>query len=68
MPELTLLYPPEVGTVLPLVPLTVEELQAALALPEPESSTARERSELRTKCLPLIALDAGGLQAHTSSC
>ena len=32
--EKTLLHPPPVGTVLPLTPLTAEELQAALALPE----------------------------------
>ncbi|KAL1528133.1 hypothetical protein AB1Y20_009497 [Prymnesium parvum] len=38
--ELTLLHPPPVGTVLPLVPLTAVELQAALVLPEAESCAA----------------------------
>ena len=38
--ELTLRYPPKVGTVLPLSPITVAELQAALALPERESRAA----------------------------
>ena len=33
-PPLTLLFPPPVGTVLPLTPLTPEELLAALVLPE----------------------------------
>ena len=36
-PELSLLYPPPVGTVFPLTPLTALELAAALALPEEES-------------------------------
>ena len=39
-PELALLHPPPVGTVLPLTPLTALELQAALALPEEESRRA----------------------------
>eukprot|EP00966_Prymnesium_polylepis_P267377 6176976-Prymnesium_polylepis.1 len=39
-PELSLLRPPPVGTVLPLTPLTATELQAALVLPEPESLAA----------------------------
>ena len=39
-PELSLLHPPPVGTVLPLTPLTANELQAALALPEAESRAA----------------------------
>ena len=38
--EKTLLHPPPVGTVLPLTPLTAEELQAALALPEIDGRTA----------------------------
>ena len=39
-PELALLHPPPVGTVLPLTPLTALELQASLALPEEESRRA----------------------------
>ena len=39
-PELSLLLPPPVGTVLPLTPLTAAELQAALVLPEAESRAA----------------------------
>ena len=39
-PERTLLHPPPIGTVLPLIPLTAVELQAALALPEEESRMA----------------------------
>lgn len=39
-PELALLYPPPIGTVLPLTPLTAPELQAALVLPEVESRCA----------------------------
>eukprot|EP00966_Prymnesium_polylepis_P023651 544412-Prymnesium_polylepis.1 len=39
-PPLSLLRPPPIGTTLPLTPLSVEELQAALALPEDQSRTA----------------------------
>ena len=39
-PSLSLLYPPPVGSILPLTPLTVEELLAALALPEEASRAA----------------------------
>ena len=39
-PELSLLHPPSVGTILPLTPLTAVELQAVLALPEAESRAA----------------------------
>lgn len=42
-PELALRYPPAVGTVLPLVPMNVTELQAALVLPEPECVAALQR-------------------------
>ena len=42
-PELSLLYPPPVGTVLPLTPLNTVELQAALMLPERESAAALMR-------------------------
>ena len=43
-PELTLLHPPPLGTVLPLIPLTARELQAALILPHLESRCALLRS------------------------
>lgn len=39
-PELQLRYPPAEGTVLPLTPLTAEELLATLALPEAEGRPA----------------------------
>ena len=39
-PELSLIYPPPPGTVLPLIPLTAAELLAALALPEQQSRQA----------------------------
>ena len=39
-----MLHPPPLGTVLPLVPLTARELQAALVLPEPESRRALLRA------------------------
>jgi len=39
-PELSILFPPPVGTVLPLVPLNALELKAALALPVPECRAA----------------------------
>ena len=42
-PELSLLHPPALGSKLPLTPLTTLELQAALALPEPESLAALRR-------------------------
>lgn len=43
-PELTLLHPPPIGTVLPLTPLDALELQAALALPEEASCAALLRT------------------------
>jgi len=39
-PETSLIYPPPVGTKLPLIPLNTVELQATLALPEAECVTA----------------------------
>jgi len=43
-PGLSLLHPPRLGTRLPITPLTGQELQAALALPEAESRAALLRS------------------------
>jgi hypothetical protein len=43
-PELTLLHPPPIGTHLPLTPLTVLELRAALMLPEAQSLAALLRT------------------------
>ena len=43
-PELTLLHPPPIGTVLPLTPLDAPELQAALSLPEEASCAALLRA------------------------
>ena len=45
--EKTLLHPPPVGTVLPLTPLTAEELQAALALPEIDGPHGHRAALLR---------------------
>ena len=62
-PELTVLYPPPVGTVLPLTPLAPAELQAALALPD-EPGTARP---VRTKGAPLPVLGGSGLLLHVTT-
>ena len=60
-PELSIRYPPPVGTRLPLMPLTIAELKAALALPTDEARTALLR------CLEFFGATrtaAGGLRAR----
>ena len=62
--EKTLLHPPPVGTVLPLTPLTAEELQAALALPEIDGPHGHRAALLR--CLDYLG--RRGQTAVRSTC
>ena len=54
-PEYSLIYPPPVGTKLPLVPLDTAELPAALALPEAECVAALLRCLDFFGCAPRAA-------------